>query len=212
MRPVLRRLESVVPSAPGRPEADPDHPMRKVTRQVAFEPDGWTPERADKVKELFDGLAAEWHTRGSDDRMTGIDDALDRGGPFPAGVCLEAGSGVGLLTPRLVERFDQVVAFDLSFEMIRRAPDIAPRLLADSSKLPFADGTIATLVLVNMFLFPAEVDRVLRRDGALLWVNSLGPATPIHLTADEVERALPGEWDGVHAEAGWGTWASFRRA
>ena len=212
MRLVLRRLESVLPPAPDAPAPDPDHPMRKVTRQVAFDPDGWTPERAAKVRELFDGLAPEWHTKGTDARMGAIDDALDRGGPFPAGPCVEAGAGVGLLTPRLVEHFDDVIAFDLSFEMLRRAPDIAPRVLADSSALPFPDRSVATLVLVNMFLFPAEVDRVLRGDGALVWVNSLGPATPIHLSAEDVEAALPGGWDGVHAEAGWGTWASLRRA
>lgn len=212
MRPVLRRLESVVPPAPDRPPPDPDHPMRKVTRQVAFDPGGWTPARAAKVKDLFDGLAAEWHTMGTADRMGGIDDALDRGGPFPPGPCLEAGAGVGLLTPRLLHRFDDVIAFDLSFEMLGRAPDIAPRILADASRLPFADGAIATIVVVNMFLFPTEVDRILRPDGVLLWVNSLGPATPIYLSAEDVEAALPGAWDGVHAEAGWGTWASFRRA
>ncbi|HVM09210.1 MAG TPA: methyltransferase domain-containing protein [Acidimicrobiales bacterium] len=208
---MLRRLPTLIEPEPGRPEPDPDHPMRKVTRQVAFDPAGWTPERAAKVVELFDGLAPEWHTRGTDERMTGIDDALERGGPFPPGPCLEAGCGVGLLTPRLVARFEDVIASDISYEMLGRAPHITPLVLADSSRLPFPDRSIGTLVLVNMFLFPVEVERVIADDGVVLWINSLGPATPIHLPAEEVQAALGDAWDGVHAEAGWGTWASMRR-
>ena len=63
-----------------------------------------------------------------------------------------------------------------------------------------------------MFLFPAEVDRVLAPEGVVVWVNSRGSETPIHLTADEVDRALPGHWDGVASRAGWGTWSVHRRA
>ncbi|MGI8684459.1 MAG: hypothetical protein ACR2MO_05120, partial [Acidimicrobiales bacterium] len=86
------------------------------------------------------------------------------------------------------------------------------RLRADSSTLPVRHGAAAVVALVNMFLFPAEVDRVLAPDGVLLWVNTLGDATPIHLPATDVQAALPGDWDGVAADAGWGTWATFRRA
>jgi len=42
-------------------------------------------------------------------------------------------------------------------------------------------------------------------------VNSLGECTPIHLPAEDVARALPGEWAGTAAEAGWGTWCVLRR-
>ena len=77
----------------------------------------------------------------------------------------------------------------------------------DGSRLPLADRSIDALILVNMFLFPAEVDRVLAATGVVVWVNSRGPETPIHLTADEVDQALPGRWDGVSSSAGWGTWS-----
>ena len=82
---------------------------------------------------------------------------------------------------------------DISSEMIRLVPD-GPALpvQGDGSRLPFADGSIDALILVNMFLFPAEVDRVLAATGVVVWVNSRGPETPIHLTADEVDQALPG--------------------
>jgi len=39
----------------------PDHPMRKLTRQVAFD-GAWDAERAKKVGDLFDGMAADWST------------------------------------------------------------------------------------------------------------------------------------------------------
>ena len=208
---MLRRLDTLIPSEPGRvppPNADE---MRRVTLQVAFEPDGWTRDRATKVAQLFDGLAAGWHERMAQARTTAVGDALDRGGPFPEGRALELGSGVGLFTPTLGHVFRDLVAADLSWEMLRRAPADAPRVQADAVRLPFPDGAFAAVVLINMFLFPREVDRLLDRTGVLMWVNTHGEATPIHLTADEVERALPGPWAGVHADAGWGTWAVFRR-
>ena len=187
--------------------------MRLVTRQIAFDHNGWTPDRAAKVADLFDGLAADWHTRMTADRIDAVTDVLARGGPFPAGPVLELGSGIGMFTKQLSEALGQPVATDLSAEMLARAPAaVAPRVRADASKLPYRDGAFAVVVLINMFLFPAEMDRVLRPDGVLIWVNTHGPATPIHLAAGEVDDALPGAWRGVHSEAGWGTWAALRRA
>jgi len=187
--------------------------MRKVTQQVAFEPGGWTPERAERVAMLFDGLAPEWHTRGSPERTDALVDALARGGPFDKRrPCLELGSGIGLFTDRIVDRFGRghVVAVDLSYEMLTRAPaDLAPRAQADAARLPFRDATFGTAVLVNMLLFPREMARVAT---TLVWVNTVGDATPIHLSAEEVETALPGAWEGVQAEAGWGTWAVLRKS
>ena len=58
-----------------------------------------------------------------------------------------------------------------------------------------------------MFLFPAEVERVVAPHGVVVWVNSRGPETPIHLTAHEVDEALGHGWDGVASQAGWGTWS-----
>ena len=91
-------------------------------------------------------------------------------------------------------------------------PRRATAVLADGSVLPLRDGSASAVVLVNCFLFPAEVDRVLRRDGVVVWVNSSGGSTPIHLTATEVVTALPGQWEGVAAGAGEGTWCVLRRS
>jgi SAM-dependent methyltransferase len=220
----LTHLDQVVPDpAELRGDGNEDHPMRRVTRQVAFEPGGWTRERADRVVALFDSLAPEWHTRMQPGRLDSLVDALQRGGLDDAErsagasrakeLVVELGSGTGFATPLLVERFGagRVMAMDLSAEMLALAPAVAPRVQADASRLPLRDGAVSALVLVNMLLFPAEVDRVLAPDGALVWVNSLAERTPIHLPAEDVGRALPGEWQAVAARAGGGTWCVLRR-
>jgi len=210
---VIDRLQRVYASSPGRPEVgSPDHPMRRVTYQIAFE-GGWSPERAAKVRELFDGLAAEWHTRFHESRTEPLRDALERGGVPRAGPCLEVGSGTGFGTRELAGHFDRVFALDLSRQMLVRAPaELGPRIQADAAALPFAAASLRAVVLVNALLFPAEVARVLTPRGCVVWVNSLGECTPIHLPAEDVARALPGEWTGTAAEAGWGTWCVLRRA
>ena len=65
--------------------------------------------------------------------------------------------------------------------------------------------------MINMLLFPHEVDRVLRPAGTVVWVNTLGDQTPIHLPPDDVLRALPGDWTGRTASAGIGFWLTATR-
>ena len=192
--------------------------MRIVTRQVAFEPGGWTPERRQKVGELFDGLASEWHTRHYPGRDEPLRDALARGfdGTGTTDPCLEIGSGDGNGTALLLEHFARVTALDLAREMLRKAPAVAPRVQADAAQLPFVDHSIGVAVLVNALLFPSEIDRVLARRGRIVWVNSRGDQTPIHLPASDVVAALEGatadRWDATASEAGWGTWCVVWRS
>ena len=211
---MIRQLPRVVPEAPDKPmRGSEDHPMRKVTQQVAFDPGGWTGERRGKVESLFNELAPEWHTRDHPYRTQPLVDAFERGGDVAGGMCLELGSGTGIATPWLAERFAHVLSVDLSAEMLKLAPaGDGTRMRADASRLPLRDASIDTAVLINMFLFPIEIARVMAPAGALVWVNTSGADTPIHLPADEVDAALPGEWTGVASEAGWGTWAVLRRA
>lgn len=184
--------------------------MREVTRQIAFEPGGWTAERRTKVAALFDGLAPEWHTHLHDPQRTvPLEDAYQRGGIVTGGTCLEVGSGDGANTAFLGIQHDDVLALDLSFEMLRRGS--GTRLRADAGDTPLRDGSVDAAVLVNAFLFPLEVDRLLAPGGLLVWVNTAGENTPIHLSADEVEAALPGAWNGLGSDAGWGTWSVWRR-
>ncbi len=194
------------------PFAGPDHPIRKATREVAFGPAGWTPERAAKVAQLFNAMAPEWHTRGTRDRMQPLVDGLERGG-VDGECCVELGSGTGFGTELLQGRFRYILAVDLAIEMLRLAPaEWGTRLLADAARLPVRDGVVDALVHVNAFLFPAEAERVIAPGGALVWVSTLGDQTPIYLSAEEVASALPGSWRGVASEAGWGTWCVLRRS
>ena len=204
-------LERVVsPPAGALPPIEVKEAMQRVTRQTAFEPESWTPERAAKVAGLFDSMADEWNERQSSvSRYDALDDALERG-DVGGGVCLEVGSGTGLATPRIAPHFKSVIGLDLSAGMLRQAT--GTRVLGDAAQLPVRDGSIDAAVLVNALLFPLEIDRVLAPDGAVVWVNTRGDETPIHLPPDDVDAAMPGEWTGVAAEAGAGLWAVLRRA
>lgn len=188
-----------------------DHPIRKVTTAVARDAGTWTPAVSAEVRERFDGLAEEWHTRDRPGRLDALADALERGEVGASGLCLELGSGTGLATEYLVQRFEQTVACDLSERMLAVAPPVAPRLRADGARLPLRDGAVSALVLINALLFPVEAARVLGPGGALVWVNTSGPATPIYLPAAEVLAALPGSWSAVASSHGAGTWTVARR-
>ena len=210
----VEHLEVVIPVRLERDKGSrDDHPMRKVTREVAFDPSSWTEERRAFVADIFDGEAPNWHTREVPGRYDALNDALDRGGVPTDGPALELGSGTGLSTPLLRERFPGLLAGDLAIEMLRLAPaDAAPRLQCDSTRLPFADGALQVVLAINMLLFPNELDRVLAPDGVLVWVNTSGEQTPIYLPADDVVAAMGDGWVGTASEAGTGTWCVARRA
>jgi SAM-dependent methyltransferase len=202
---------------PGHAASTPEganHPMRVITRRAAgLEGPPWDAEARADVGRLFDSLAGEWHTRSSPERTMVVTDALHRGGVGTGATAIEVGSGIGSYSGLLAERFRRVVALDLSIEMLRLAAD-APglRVQADACVLPLPDATVDAVVLINMLLFPDEVDRVLAPGGCVVWVNSSGESTPIHLPPEQVVAALPGEWTGVVGRAGVGLWAVLRRA
>ena len=190
--------------------------MREATRRAAgLHAHGWTGELRDEVQGYFDNLAGEWHTRASPQRTAVVLDALVRGlDPLErtGGVAVELGSGTGTYSSLLAERFATVLAIDLSHAMLQQAP-IGPalRVQADGARLPVGDGLAAAIVLINAFLFPAEVERVLAPGGVLVWVNSSGEYTPIYLSVDDLVASLPGEWTGSSSQAGEGNWCVIRR-
>ncbi|MEM9747325.1 MAG: class I SAM-dependent methyltransferase, partial [Actinomycetota bacterium] len=132
------------------------------------------------------------------------------------GEWLELGSGTGAGARVLEGRVGSLVCTDLSFEMLRHAPDLAPRVRADATSLPFADDRFDAALLINMLLFPTELLRVLRPSGTVVWVNTLGDQTPIHLSIDDVADALTAvdglARTGLTARAGTGFWATFTAA
>ncbi|HUS60948.1 MAG TPA: class I SAM-dependent methyltransferase [Acidimicrobiales bacterium] len=187
--------------------------MRRITHAIATNDSSWDAAMRAEVRKLFASLAPEWHTRTSVHRMEPVRDAVERGGVH-GGTALELGSGTGLATAELATRFDTLIAMDLSPEMLELAPaQAASRVVADSSRLPVASSSVDAVLLINCVLFASEVARVLKPDGALVWVNTSGDRTPIYLDADHVLAAMSrtGMWAGVASEAGWGTWAVLRR-
>ena len=190
--------------------------MRIATRRAAgLDAAGWTGELRSQVEDYFDGIAAEWHTRITPQRTAVVTDALSRGldaMDVPVGPALEVGSGIGTYSSLLAERFATVVAIDLSLAMLKLAPiEPAHRIQADGARLPLRDSSAAAVVLINAFLFPAEVERVLSPGGALVWVNSSGEQTPIYLSVDDLVARLAGEWTGTSSRAGEGHWCVLRR-
>ena len=213
--PVIH-LDPVHPLRVSERYSGADHPMREVTRAVAFE-GAWDTARSRDVRGIFDGLAPDWtETRYSPERLLPLIDALDRGG-VDGRTVIELGAGTCLMSAELCSRFDRVVAVDLSLEMLRNAVTAdAPLVNADAALLPFPAGTADVLVLMNMLLFPTEVDRCLARHGALVWVSSRAEDTPIHLSAGDVVTALAaagaGDWGGTASRAGEGSWCVLRRS
>jgi SAM-dependent methyltransferase len=196
-------------------QGGPDHPMRIVTRRAAgLDPGGWTDELRNGVGKFFDDLAPEWNSRDSKPRIAVVKDALERGlgAATGRGLAIEVGSGTGTYSPLLADRFERVLAVDLSLEMLKLAPPgPSYRVQGDGSRLPVRDGAAAAVVLVNAFLFPLEVARVLAPGGTVLWVNSSGEHTPIYLSTEELLARLPGEWTCTCSRAGLGTWCVLRQ-
>ncbi|MDE0652467.1 MAG: class I SAM-dependent methyltransferase [bacterium] len=209
----IRHLPAMIAAPEGLPDLDgSDHPVREVTRLVAGDEASWTPATAAEITERFDELAPDWENRLRPEEFVGLPDACERGLLDPSALCLEVGSGTGFGTVHLASHFRTTIALDISAGMLALAPpDLAPRVRADGASLPLPDDSVDVVALINMLLFPSEVDRVLRPDGAVLWFNTLGERTPIHLPAEEVAAALPGRWNGTASEALWATWCVLRR-
>ncbi len=211
---MIRTLPRVVPAAPGKPTRPESRANQEASRAIAEDPGSWTAGMADAVIARYAELAPVWNDERGGYRPVPLADALARGGPLPAGRCVEVGCGTGLLTPLLAEVWSPVLCFDLSWEMLRRSPAPA-RVLADASRLPLPAGCAAAVVLADVPLFADEVDRVLAPGGVVVWSNALGTDAPHHVPIQTVraalERASGGEWSASTAEAGWGLWAVLRR-
>ena len=209
---MLEQLANHPDASDPEPFAGPDHPIRKITRLMAFG-GKWRPTNATNMAELFDGMAAEWSERHVDPtKRAPVVDGLDRGGTPLGGDWLELGAGTGAGARVLNGRVGSLICSVMSMGMLSYSPgELAPRVQADATTLPFADNTFDAVLMINMILFPSEVDRILRPGGSILWVNTLGDQTPIHLPAADVLEALPGEWQGRTARAGTGFWLAARR-
>jgi SAM-dependent methyltransferase len=212
---VIVNLDRVVPAAAGKPARPGAAEAQRFAACVALSPQVWTRELAQGVATRFGELAEGWDAQRGSYRPTPMADALSRGGPWPAGLCVEVGSGTGLLTPLLAQLWDPVLCVDLSAAMLRRGRGL--RVQADAARLPVPDGVAATVVIGDALLFAGEVVRALRFDGAVVWSNALGDGAPYHVPTPSLVTALSAAsdgaaWDAVESQAGWGSWAVLRRA
>jgi SAM-dependent methyltransferase len=162
----------------------------------------------------FDEMSALWDTERGAYRPVPLADALNRGGPFPEGLCVEVGCGTGLLTPLAEQLWEPVVGIELSAGMLARGRS-ATRLRADASFLPLRSGVAACVLIADSLLFAGEVGRVLGESGVVVWSNALGREAPYHVPSetllDVLTEAAGGRWRAVESEAGWGSWAVFHR-
>ncbi|MGO9560222.1 MAG: methyltransferase domain-containing protein [Acidimicrobiales bacterium] len=207
-----------IPSSSERAARSPDDylPIQAITHQIAFEADGWGADRSKKIQELFDALAPEWHTRGGEDRLRPTVDAFERGRVPRGGTALEIGSGTGLQTPVLLDKFDFVVSVDLAAEMLALSPrrDRVELVRADAAALPLLAGSADVIVCVNAFVFPMEYGRVLAPGGRIVFVTTSGDQTPIYLSPDDVVASLEpalGPVDATSSGHGFGTWTVVTR-
>ena len=211
---MIDELPRLIAAAPDKPVRAGAESTRRHSLALARDPSSWSAGEAADVRHAYDELAPGWDTERGAYRPVPVRDALARGGPFPAGLCLDIGGGTGLLTPLLSAVWPRTVCLDLTLAMLRRAPGPA-RVQADASRLPFPDGVAAAVVLADAPLFAEEVARVLAPGGVVLWSNALGTDAPHHVPVAEVlaalGRAAPGkDWRATTAEAGWGLWAVLR--
>lgn len=211
---VIETLARVVPAEPGKPVRPEAARSQAESRRLAEHPESWSAEQAAGVVSRYTDLAGEWNSDRGGYRPVPLRDALARGGPWPAGRCVEVGAGTGLLTPLLAAVWPEVLCLDLTRAMIERSA-ARWRLVADASRLPVRPASAAAVVLGDVPLFAAEVDRVLAPGGVVIWSNALGTDAPHHVpvptVVDALRTATGTSWSAVTAEAGWGLWAVLRR-
>lgn len=134
------------------------HPIRVGTHEMAGGGD-FSAEHSSIMQSIFDSMADSWHTRNVPERLVALEDVFERV-ELPAGRLVELGAGTGIGTRVIAGHRPLSAAIDLSAGMLSQAPvGLAPWTRADASALPLPDSSVDVLVLLNMLLFPGEVDR-----------------------------------------------------
>ena len=209
-------LPTVHPQQKSDRASGSDSRMRNITRQAAHE-GIWNLSLAKEVKDLFDEKASEWSaTRNIPSRGVPVQDALERGQVKGKRV-VDLGAGTGLATQILRNKFENVIAVDISQEMIvNSVASRTSQICADGFSLPFPNNSIDVFLAMNMILFPDEIERCLRNEGFLIWISSRGSDTPIYLPPEEVIDLMSSnsdaEWSGISAHAIEATWLVAKRS
>ena len=211
---MIRTLPRVVPAPQGKPVRAGAAQAQERARRLASRPGTWTPQEAAGLRAEFDQSAAEWNGDRGGYRPPVLADALARGGPFHGSVAVEIAAGTGLLTPLIRAVWPKVAAVDLSLGMLSLSS--GPRIQADASRLPLADGCADAVVLGDGPLFAAEVARILADGAPLIVSNALGEGAPFRVPAEELLAAMTAAtsrpWTALQSEAHWGIWTVLRPA
>lgn len=95
-----------------------------------------------------------------------------RSGENLADRCLDLGCGIGVIANRLNQLTHQLVAVDVDFSLISRAPSKLTRLQADGLRLPFDDATFDLVICAQVYehvqdptLLATEIERILKLGG-----------------------------------------------
>jgi SAM-dependent methyltransferase len=139
--------------------------------------------------------------------------ALVRGDWPRAGACVEIVSGTDRLTGLLGEIFGLVLTVDISEQMPTggSTDPVGSTVRSGAPALPIATGSLAAVVCTDAFPCLAEIRRVLRPDGALLWINRPGAEPPPFPDTSALVGALGGGWSAAESESRWGRWTVLRR-
>lgn len=178
------------------------------------------------MRRFFDNSAAGWDQRtgaGSVDHLTALATAVNHVEGRPERI-LDLGTGTGEAALFFSREYltASVRGVDLSEEMIRAArakvgldPEgrIAFRV-ADAGSLPYEDESFDLVAQINVPPFFAEIARVLRPGGEVIFVASSGSATPFYTPPAVLERGLAkrGIETVASGEAGTGTYLVGRKA
>jgi SAM-dependent methyltransferase len=212
---MIYELARVVAAPPGKPVREEAPRSQERARRLALRPDTWDRQEAAAMRAGFDEAARDWEDSRGGYRRPVLADALARGGPFRSGRAVEIASGTGLLTPLIAAVWPEVAAVDLSGGMLARSA-AADRIQADAARLPLADGCAAAVVIGDGPLFAVEMTRVMAAGAVLVWSNALGDGAPffvpVGVLAEVMTAATGRDWDAVHSQAYWGSWAVLRPA
>jgi ubiquinone/menaquinone biosynthesis C-methylase UbiE len=170
----------------------------------------------------FNWLASRWDQIVAPGHLASFEAAL-ASIQEPPGHAVDLGTGTGAAAQALAERFPraEVVGVDLSPGMIeearRKLPgELAGRVrfeVADSSALPFDDGTFELAALANMIPFFDELARIVAPGGHAVFAFSSGAGTPIYVPPETLRHELGRRGFAEFAEfsAGGGTALTARK-
>lgn len=184
--------------------------MRLVTDAVVRAPSLWRVLRRVVVVN-FDRLAPEWEaTRVDETRLRPAAAALDAV-PGAPGSVLDVGTGTGAVARLASARWPAaaVTGVDVSPGMVAQARCLAASphesyVVADASRLPFADASFDLVTLNNVIPFFDELVRVTAPGGYIAISYSLGDRTPIYVAPTRSRAELERRGCRVEAELSTG--------